>query len=200
MLTRWGRAIGILAGLAAAVALAGCGSSPLSPLGRADGSDSTSLALTSSPPILTVSAESTASYTDLGTEAQLLPAIDGPLVATAWIDGNQGGKITCGRYTVMIPAGAFVGPATITVTEPDPTVLLCDLAIEPAAANHFKIPVQLTADVHDIKVDPSQLAIYWYDPLLGRWVNMFASSDRSSGTLTAYLTHFSRYATGKAGW
>jgi len=123
------------------------------------------------------------------------------LAATARDDGNLGGTIRAGRYSVMIPPGAFVGPATVTVSMPDSTVMICDLAISPAAANKFLKPVQLMANLYSPDMtDASGCTNYWFDPTRNTWVSLATKSRCSGATITTNLSHFSKYGSGKAGW
>ena len=98
-----------------------------------------------------------------------------------------------------MPAGAYRGPATITITQADPTFLRCDLAIDPPAANQFAVPVTLVAKL------PSVLALnvdqnMWFDPSVQAWRLIGSSPDPLATELRSDLWHFSIYATGRAGW
>ena len=192
--TRFGIASAAVAALLSF--LLGCGTSPTAPANMGGG------ALvqggTTSPPILKVNADGTVSYVQVShvNLGGTLP----PQTKSAKIDGNKGGSVNCGRFTVIVPPGAFVGPATITVSVADPTVLICDLSITPLAANKFKVPVQLVTDLKDLNVSPGNETTYWYDPTRDLWVDMNADPDASAKTVTANLNHFSQYGTGKAGW
>jgi len=106
-----------------------------------------------------------------------------------------------GRFSLKVPACAFKGVAQITMTMPDSTVMICDLAIAPLSLNRFAIPVELTADLSSANMtDASGCTNYWYDPSRRLWVSLVAKS-RCSGTLiTSSLQHFSTYGSGKAGW
>ena len=120
------------------------------------------------------------------------------------IDGSKGGSIDNGRFTLIVPPGAFTGIATVTILVPNPTVMQCQLTITPPEANHFAIPVQLVADCHDAsQLNVSSLATLWYDELNQRWtlVNGSVISIPNS-TITTPLMHFSYYGIfdGKAGW
>jgi len=177
--------------------LLGCGTSPTAPA-NLGGGGTVIQGGNQSPPILKVNSDGTVSY--LSVPRANLSGTTGGQSASAKIDGNKGGKVTCGRFTVIVPPGAFIGPATITISVADPSVLVCDLSITPQAANRFKVPVQLVTDLKDLTVSVPSQTTYWYDPVHDQWVNLNASTDSSSKTVTAYLNHFSIYGTGKAGW
>jgi len=177
-------------------ALAGCGSTltgPQTPSNQVQAPADTTL----SPPLLSVQQDGSTDYVRLE-GAQTVVAL--PESTTANIDGNKGGTVGCGRFTVVVPVGAYKGWARVTIKIPDPTIQLCDLSISPGSLNQFAVPVQLTCDIKDCSVDATTLTTYWYDPNSAKWVDMKAATDGSSGTVTASLHHFSQYGTGKAGW
>ncbi|HXL15456.1 MAG TPA: hypothetical protein VN972_05160 [Methylomirabilota bacterium] len=196
------RATALAALVSAGLLLAGCERSPLGP---GDSAQSVSMA----PPVVAFTPDGTVDYVwapidtvevepeSIGT-ASLPPR---SLSASVRIDGSRGGMVRAGRFSVKIPAGAVSGTATVTLTMPDSTVMVCDLSIAPSSANAFNVPVQLTADLSSTDLpDASSLTMYWYDPIRVTWVNC-ASKSRTMGTqITMNLEHFSRYAAGKAGW
>ena len=49
------------------------------------------------------------------------------------IDGAVGGVVSAGRWKLQIPAGAFVGSGTVSISVPDSTVAKCDLNINPTS-------------------------------------------------------------------
>jgi hypothetical protein len=123
------------------------------------------------------------------------------------IDGAIGGEIQVGRFTVVVPAGAFVGTATIHVTVPDPNVVACELEISPASANGFTLPVDLRANCAGAtNVDLAQCGTLWYDEANGVWRTVSGTAvDLEAQTVTASLWHFSTYGvadllSGKASW
>ena len=122
-----------------------------------------------------------------------------PLTASQDIDGAVGGKVGVGPYRIEVPPGAFKGVATITITQPDPTVLKCDLSISPASANQFAVPVVLAVRL------PNSLALtvdqnMWLDPGVDLWRLIPSTPDLLSTELRSPLWHFSKYGTGRAGW
>jgi len=177
--------------------LLGCGTSPTAPA-NLGGGGTVIQGGNQSPPILKVNSDGTVSY--LSVPRANLSGTTGGQTASAKIDGNKGGKVTCGRFTLIVPPGAYIGPATLTISVADPSVMLCDLSIAPQAANNFKVPVQLVTDLKDLTVDLSKETTYWYDPSQDQWVDLNASANSTTKTVTAYLHHFSIYGTGKAGW
>ena len=215
MLRTWKRRVGSGVLLIAVIGLAGCVGNPVAPVVATGSGDPAPVGTAPEPLVLKVNADGVGSLVDLPPDslvdtqvtlledapidlvASLLP---GALLARQDIDGAVGGKIRCGRFLLDIAPGAFVGKATIQMTAPDSTLTLCDLSITPARLNRFGAPVVLTLDARNPDVGVAALTIFWFDPLTGRWVDMHSRRDVSAGQLSLQLTHFSRYAGGKAGW
>ena len=212
------RTLRIPAWLAAAAALAvtfGCGEAPTSPANVSN---------SEGPPVLAVSTSGAASY--LQADSLLVEEADPVLVSralrvTKQIDGKDGGWLQCGRYLLAVAPGAFDSVGTITMSMRDSTAMVVDLEITPARLNNFHASVVLAANTTGVDVAADSLAIYWYDPLGTKWVDMTGQKtlvplqdcllSSTSGTdsgpdvssssgLTTQLFHFSTYSTGKAGW
>lgn len=127
--------------------------------------------------------------------------VSAQLSTTVW--GLLGGTVKAGDFTVIIPPGAISGVATVTVLQPDVTQKQVQLSISPASANHFRLPVLLVADCHDIA--PALLSlqtIYWLNPQTQKWEAVpGARVDLLGLTVQAPLWHFSTYKVGgRAGW
>jgi hypothetical protein len=199
---RWrAGALAILIGVG--LALGGCSQSPLGPVGSAPGGGGTR---TSAPPLVAISADGTMDYVTAPADSvvdtlMLVAPQPTRVVQTVTIDGDRGGEMRAGRFSLKIPAGAYKGVAEISMTMPDSTVMVCDLAISPVSLNNFKVPVELSADLSSTNMtDASGCTNYWYDPTRRLWVSL-ASKSRCSGSLvTSSLNHFSTYGSGKAGW
>jgi len=120
------------------------------------------------------------------------------------VDGAAGGVVVAGRFRVTVPAGAFDGPATITVFVPDASELACSLEIDPPSANLFRLPVVLEADYAGARVArASDLALARWEPAPGAWRVVDGSRvDPRSLKVRAGLEHFSRYSVveTRAGW
>ena len=130
------------------------------------------------------------------------------------IDGSVGGRLVCGRFVASVPAGAFDGVGTITMSMPDSTIMLCDLNVEPVELNGFLKPIDLALHTTGTTTDLDSLEIYWWDPDARSWKAMgcqkstnlervlldeLLTADAIEGAVLP-LAHFSRYAAGKAGW
>jgi hypothetical protein len=127
------------------------------------------------------------------------PASGSPLKGSVVIDGAVGGKLSVGSFRVEVPAGAYRGSATITISQPDPAILVCDLSIDPPAANQFAVPVTLATKL------PNALSLVtdqmlWLDPSVLAWRLIPSVPDPLSIELRSQLWHFSKYAAGRAGW
>lgn len=123
-----------------------------------------------------------------------------PTASSAEIDGSVGGSLQAGRWTVVVPPGAFSGVGTVTLTVPDRTAIACELDIKPGSLNKFVTPVLLSFSTQGLNVDPAALTLYWYDPQTKTWVDVHGTGDSGKQTVTAPLWHFSIYKAGKAGW
>lgn len=123
---------------------------------------------------------------------------------SAVVDGQRGATLTCGKWTLEVPAGAYSGTATITVAEVSaadgaPTV---DLKISDPSLNNFTRPVWLS---HRDTSNENK-SIYWWDPANQVWREVPGQLrtffDAMGWELRAPLWHFSQYSVrgGRAGW
>lgn len=179
------------------------------------------------PPVLLVEDDGSSGYTGADT------------LEAAWNDGEnlsrgltvtkvitpEGGWLQCGRFLLVVPDSSFDSTATVTMTMPDTTAMLCDLDIQPARLNRFNKDVLLSVNTTGTTTDAEALSIYWYNPTGRTWVDMncekdmattkmcldtvvqaqndVTAPDLSAGNVTGlstHLSHFSRYSAGKAGW
>jgi hypothetical protein len=197
---------------AATALILGCGTTPTAPL------------VDAGPPVLVVGDDGAVTYR----QAEVLDPLrdvlgDHPRALTVHetVEGRAGGWLQCGRFLLAIPAGAFDGTGTITMSMPDSTEMFVDLTIAPEELNHFAAPVLLSLKTTDAKVLADSLAIYWFDPSASKWVDVPTEKSLTAATdclttlnggidsgplssndsgLSASLTHFSKYSAGKAGW
>jgi hypothetical protein len=191
---------------AAVLLLTGCGGTPLSPTSGSVGSDSgfsgrSAPELAGRPPSGGGSSGSgSTGAVALLTAAEVTALLGGTpvLVASASIVGTSGGSVSCGRFSVAVPPGAFRGTGTVTLRMSDPLAMVVDLGITPGNLNDFRKPVALSYDTAGLAGD--SLTIYWYNPSTRTWVDMAARPDARTGRTTVYLRHFSIYRAGKAGW
>jgi hypothetical protein len=200
----------------------GCAESPLAPL--APGAPEGSPVVAGGPEVLKLNPDGTTSFVPMPS-GWLAPtplpyepgAVFDPrrrLSVTASIHGAAGGRLVCGNYVLTFPAGAFEGVGSVTMTLPDSTLMLCDLDVAPASLNAFLKPVDLALHTTGTDADLDSLQVYWWDEENSAWVDMgcqkstnlervlegeLATTESTKGVKLP-LTHFSRYATGKAGW
>lgn len=202
------------------LALAGCGEMATAPEPAGGGEVQSN---SSGPMVLKVGADGSAQWVAMP-DAYLAPTpiqygdanFDPSRVLTVSkrIDGAVGGRIVCGRFVASVPAGAFDGVGTITMSMPDTTIMLCDLEVSPADLNGFLKPIDLELHTSGTTTDLDSLEIYWWDPDASKWTAMGCQKPTSlervlvdelltvepvQGALLP-LAHFSRYAAGKAGW
>jgi len=119
--------------------------------------------------------------------------------------GLLGGVVSAGNFKLVIPPGALLTSATITVSQPDPARPVVNLSITPASANRFLLPVLLIADATPMNRSLLSVAyMSYYNPQTGAWERVDGSLVSVLGlTVSAPLWHFSTYRVesgGKAGW
>ncbi|HMI31010.1 MAG TPA: hypothetical protein VK527_04660 [Candidatus Limnocylindrales bacterium] len=199
---RWRKASTL--SLLAAICLSGCSQSLLSPENAQNAGTGQS---PEKPPIVSFAPDGTVDYVPAPVgdavyeDVNLAISPTKSLSTTVMVEGIHGGMLRAGRFSVKIPAGAFSGSATVTLSMPDSTLMICDLSISPSSANRFRYPAKLTADLSSSGItDASTYTTYWYDPARLTWVNLSARSMTSGSTVTTALEHFSTYGSGKAGW
>ena len=176
--------------LLALAALSGCGTSPAS---------------APTTEIKNPSFVRTAPPRDERPGAQIYGATsDAPTSTSAVIDGSVGGTLQLREFRLDVPKGAFEGSATITMNLPDPSIYQVDLHIDPPAANHFEVPVVLTATL-PTRTDAMADEFLWYDGSVEAWRVIPTTRNVNTITVATPLTHFSLYGIidyvlGKAGW
>jgi hypothetical protein len=173
------RLIRLAAVLGAVVALAGCGTSKLQAPQTQD----------IKAPIFEAVTRDSALLATISTDA---------VTDSVVVDGASGGSLTVGSFRLEIPAGAFKGLATVSITQPDASMLVCDIHISPIASNAFAIPVTLSTKLPDSIALTDQML--WYDPTQKSWQVIASVSDSARVELHAQLWHFSKYGCSRAGW
>ncbi len=226
MSSHWHLSVRVRALAAATLLLAlvtGCGTSPLDPAASSGGLGGDPAPAPTGPEVLVVNPDGSVSYTrppaeeggSLASDAlavEVLPTGDRKISQTAVIDGSVGGKMRCGRFVLLLPAGAFTGEGTVTMSMPDSTVQIVELEIAPAELNAFEKPIDLAITTTDLSVSPDSLQLYYYNPELKEWQSLACDNTveddprlveevltTTRGLLTPLL-HFSKYSAGKAGW
>ena len=132
--------------------------------------------------------------------------LKGLIVRTLNLVGSLGGTLTNARWMLTIPPNAVEGSATVAIGVPSSTSSSCQLEIYPLEKNHFAVPVLLTVDCRSVTSDALKTySIFWWDPAKRVWVPVPGSKvDLTRKTVTAPLSHFSKYSVGplqgKAGW
>jgi hypothetical protein len=95
---------------------------------------------------------------------------EGSLTGSALIDGAQGGVVTVGRFSVIVPPGAFVGTGTVTINVPDQAVVACELDIDTPAAAGFDEQISLVANCQGVtNVDLSDCGTLQLDASASVW-------------------------------
>ena len=223
MSSQWHFSVRVRALAAATLLLAfvtGCGTSPVEPNLESDGLGGDPAPAPTGPEVLVINPDGSVSYTrppaDDGSAnasaVEVLPTGDRKISESVEMDGDVGGKMKCGRFVVLVPAGAFAGKGTVTMSMPDSTVMIVELEIAPAELNGFLKPVDLAITTTDVSVSPDSLQLYYYNPETKEWESLSCDNTveddprlveeelvTTRGLLTP-LQHFSKYSAGKAGW
>lgn len=119
-------------------------------------------------------------------------AVEYPTVHAACLSdeatiGPDGGTLSCGPYTLQVPAGAVSQAVTMGMTQ-----ITCGqwpVELSPDGIQ-FAVPVTLSFDA-DSEPDPGSMNVHWWNPKSEEWE---AQSTAHQGTvLSAQLSHFSRY-------
>jgi hypothetical protein len=211
------RLAALLLAAAFSIGLEGCGDVPTAPkLPEAP----------AGPPLLVVEASGTTAFEQVpAATADTIPVVESrALKYTKEIDGTKGGWVRCGRYFLVVAAGAFDSIGTVTMSMPDSTLMVVDVEITPSRLNHFNAPVYLAVNTTDTDVASDSLSMYWMDPGTRTWTDVTTAKTVTTATdcvttlegyvygydcpdaswassgVSSTLQHFSRYSTGKAGW
>lgn len=109
------------------------------------------------------------------------------LVNSITLAEGQGGTVKVGRFTLVIHKESLKMGATIAIRQPDSAVMQVEFEVRPAAANDFRVPVQLVADCsNDPLSEVQEETMYWWN---GLWQEASAVSlNHASRSLTAH-TH-----------
>ena len=121
------------------------------------------------------------------------------LVGSKLINGRVGGVVFVGNWKLIVPPGAFNGIGNITIAVPDSTVDQCDLSIDPPALNHFSEDVELRFRCVSL-TDADRRDMRWWNPTSNTWTVLKSWPNKSDLSRCTSLQHFSKYASGKAGW
>lgn len=118
--------------------------------------------------------------------------------ATARIDGAVGGTLTCGRFQLTLPPGAFAGNRVITILDTSWPFVECRLLPE---GLQFDVPVTLAVDLRNTTGDSPTTTVFWFDPSqpLNSWVDVGSSYVAASHLVVTQLHHFSTYRPGSGG-
>ena len=174
------------------MSLAGCGTheAPVAPKAGFETDGATSP--TPGPPASAATAK----------RPETIEVIDAEVVTrTQLIRAATGGVITAGRHRLTIPPGALKQDTSIQLEDVSGAAGYVACEAYPEGLT-FEKPVRLETCIGDLK-NPFGWTIYWIaNPGKNNedWVDMQAIVSPDGLSLEAWLTHFSSYAPGKAGW
>jgi hypothetical protein len=133
---------------------------------------------------------------------ETIDVIDAEVVTrTQIIRAASGGVITAGRHRLTIPPGALKQDTAIELKDVSGAAGYVACEAYPEGLT-FDKPVRLETCIGDLK-NPFGWTIFWIvNPGKNNedWVDMLATVSPDGQSLEAWLTHFSSYAPGKAGW
>src|SRR5262249_2027035 len=116
-----------------------------------------------------------------------------PASAVSATIGSAGGTMTTGGHTFTVPAGALSSSVKITMSVPSDTVASVRFTPSGLRFNSLHLPI-LTMSVKTctIPTGSAPQVVYTSDNLLSILETL--GSTYSNSTVTAYVSHFSRYA------
>lgn len=101
--------------------------------------------------------------------------------------GPEGGVLSCGPYTLTIPAGALSYSAHITLEQE--TCGQWPVRLSPDGTQ-FAVPATLAFDAAS-EPDPEGMSVSWWNPTSNQWLPQATAHD---GTIVySEITHFSRW-------
>jgi hypothetical protein len=123
------------------------------------------------------------------------------VVRSVVVVAKNGAVINAGRHRLTIPPGALTKDMVITLKDLSGSAgfVVCEALPE---GLEFQKPVLLETRFRDIK-EPAGHSIFWIaNPGLATetWVDTGAQPNGDASGLSTWITHFSQYAPGKAGW
>lgn len=115
--------------------------------------------------------------------------------STRLVTPGRGGRVSAGRFTVIIPRGALRQAAFVTVKHVDLTKNEVELEVRPDRANNFRMPVLLVVDGSSMDASLiSTQTIYGWNPDESRWdAGIGVQVDLVDQSVSMPLWHFSKY-------
>lgn len=126
------------------------------------------------------------------------PPSDGgtPLSRTVSLVATDEGVVVVGRWTLWLRKNTLQMPATVTLRVTDPEAMQVDIEVQPPAANLFKQPAILTANMSDVQgFDYSTgMMFYWAN---GDWQQAgSASSHPNQQNVVGHFTSLTKTMVG----
>lgn len=101
--------------------------------------------------------------------------------------GPEGGMLSCGPYTLTIPAGALSYTAHITMAQE--TCGQWPVRLSPDGTQ-FAVPATLAFDAAG-ESDPQSMHVSWWNPTSNQW--MPQSTEHDGNLVSSEISHFSRW-------
>jgi len=172
------------------VVLAGCGHAPTAPVIENSGAAT----LREAPSHGAISQERQDPSVALDNPVLSRPQTAGPqaIATSVQIHGKDGGDVTLAGVTVHVPANAFKGNATLTLTIPDAARPECELAVSPPSKDKFSVPAMISFNAAAI-ADVRAMVVYEFDAGEGMWMPLPCSVNAQGKVLAAQIFHGSKY-------
>jgi hypothetical protein len=122
--------------------------------------------------------------------------LEGPGYKTKWVTVSSGGYVWYGRFAIVVPAGAMPANGYLTVRDTSGEFIECELLPHGIM---FQSPVDFYTNLQGTPYQPYQdWSTWWHNEAGDTWENQGGTFEQ--GWVHSYLSHFSRYRPGRAGW
>jgi hypothetical protein len=101
--------------------------------------------------------------------------------------GPDGGSLSCGPYTLTVPAGALTYTAHLTMDQE--TCGQWPVRLGPEGTQ-FMTPVTLDFDASS-ESNPAVMNVAWWNPSTSEWVDQ--ATNHAGDVVSANISHFSRW-------
>jgi hypothetical protein len=109
------------------------------------------------------------------------------------VDGTVGGAFKVGRFTVVVPPGAFKGVQTLTLTDTSDQFIECILGPD---GMQFDEPVTLSINLMGTAGESESTRIFRYNAAAGTWDDVGGFYYPELHTVLAYVHHTAVYRPG----
>jgi hypothetical protein len=101
--------------------------------------------------------------------------------------GSEGGMLSAGPYTLVVPPGALVAMTHLTLTQESCGQWPVQLGPE---GTQFMVPAMLQFDASS-EANPQAMTIAWWNPSTSQWVDQV--THHAGDLVSTNISHFSRW-------